>query len=434
MFQALPAALYSLIVSLLWFNEDSAQEPLRFQLRHEHGLTKDSRNVFRDISPSFVADTYDIPPISVKSTRPCSFNAFIAARSQSMRHLQSVPLEWKDEDVPGPDVTKRKTLLQLAKMTYNSYATPGQSDWYDLGSGWNQSYPFGWEPDADGFRGHVFVSDDNTTVIVSVKGTSAPWLAGGGGPTVRKDKLNDNLLFSCCCARVGPTWSPVCDCYSGGYRCDQTCAERSLIEDSLFYPTGINLYNNVSYMYPDANIWVVGEDSTIRPNQSFCLLRPGHSLGGALASLIGVTFGAPVVAFEAPGERLAARRLHLPAPPSTQHITHVYHTGDPIPLGACTGVTSACAIGGYAMETGCHLGKTIRYDTVTKRNWGVSVSTHPIKFIIERLLNEDWEPENGLEVPVAEAEKDCVDCYSWEFGDFKNATRRRLVRSFESNL
>ena len=33
-----------------------------------------------------------------------------------------------------------------------------------------------------------------------------------------------------------------------------------------------------------------------------------------MASLVGVTFGAPVVAFEAPGERMAAQRLHLPSP------------------------------------------------------------------------------------------------------------------------
>jgi putative lipase involved disintegration of autophagic bodies len=139
----------------------------------------------------------------------------------------------------------------------------------------HQSYPFGWEPDADGFRGHVFATEDNSTVVISVKGTSAGWLVGGGGPTVSKDKLNDNLLFSCCCARVGPTWSTVCGCHSGGYRCDQTCVERSLIDDSLFYPIGTvrfqssyqlsalltliqNLYNNVTYMYPDANIWITG--------------------------------------------------------------------------------------------------------------------------------------------------------------------------------
>jgi putative lipase involved disintegration of autophagic bodies len=49
-----------------------------------------------------------------------------------------------------------------------------------------QNYPFDWEPDADGFRGHLFVASDNSTVVISIKGTS---LAGGGGPTVIKDKI-----------------------------------------------------------------------------------------------------------------------------------------------------------------------------------------------------------------------------------------------------
>ena len=35
-----------------------------------------------------------------------------------------------------------------------------------------------------------------------------------------------------------------------------------------------------------------------------------------MASLIGATFGPPVVAFEAPGEKVAAARLHLPSPVS----------------------------------------------------------------------------------------------------------------------
>jgi hypothetical protein len=64
-------------------------------------------------------------------------------------------------------------------------------------------------------------------------------------------------------------------------------------------------------MYPNANIWVIG-----------------HSLGGALASLLGVTFGAPVVTFEPPGERMAAQRLHLPSPVRPHSLTFVY---DPIP-------------------------------------------------------------------------------------------------------
>ena len=39
--------------------------------------------------------------------------------------------------------------------------------------------------------------------------------------------------------------------------------------------------------------------------------------------------------------------------PSLQHITHVYHTADVVAMGTCTGVTSVCALGGYAMESRC---------------------------------------------------------------------------------
>jgi len=66
----------------------------------------------------------------------------------------------------------------------------------------------------------------------------------------------------------------------------------------------------------------------------------GHSLGGALASLVGLTFGVPTVTFETPPERLASQRLHLPSPPALKPedmlIWHFGHTADPIYLGICT--------------------------------------------------------------------------------------------------
>jgi len=183
--------------------------------------------------------------------------------------------------------------------------------------------------------------------------------------------------------------------------------EASLVDKSLFYPIGTNLYNNISYMYPDSNIWVIG-----------------HSLGGALAALVGVTFGVPVVAFEAPGEKMAAERLHLPSPPSTQHVTHVYHTADPVPMGTCNGIFSSCALAGYAMESRCHMGKSIVYDTVTRLGWSVGIQHHGIKTVIDDVLAADWAAAgvrgdaNGTGVPVAAPEEDCVECYSWEYGDF----------------
>lgn len=100
-----------------------------------------------------------------------------------------------------------------------------------------QDHHIGWDSESNGFRGHVFVSADNATAILSIKGTSAGVFGGVG--TIRKDKMNDNMLFSCCCARVDWTWSTVCGCFGGGNKCDQGCLEDSLADETLFYPVGI---------------------------------------------------------------------------------------------------------------------------------------------------------------------------------------------------
>ncbi|KAG1725386.1 alpha/beta-hydrolase [Suillus lakei] len=403
----LPTALTALLVLLLDFFLDQGQRPqsshfqksLRFELRHEHAVSPDARVVFSDVSSTVSLvygneSSYSIDTRYMTSYRPSSFGAYNDARIRSMRHAQSANLPWYQAEILGPNVEKRETLLELAKMTNNAYVTPDDSQWYELGENWSTHYPFGWEPDADGFRGYVFATSDNSVVILSIKGTSAAvW--GGAGPTAKKDKLNDNLLFSCCCARIDWTWTAVCGCYRTGWKCDQDCLEHALVDDSLFYPIGTNLYNNLTYMYPTSDIWIIG-----------------HSLGGAVASLLGVTFGTPVVTFESPGERLAARRLHLPSPPSTHHVTHVYHTADPIAMGTCNGILSSCALGGFAMETRCHQGKSIVYDTIYANMGSVNV--------IEEILGKPWQPSEdvGREVPPATAEEDCVECYSWEFGNF----------------
>lgn len=197
----------------------------------------------------------------------------------------------------------------------------------------------------------------------------------------------DNLLFSCCCARVGWTWHTVCDCYDDhgkdGQTCSSSCLTKALIKRSFFYPATTDLFNNISYAYPNAQIWITG-----------------HSLGGALGSLIGMTFGYPTVTFEAPAERMAALRLHLPLPVKHTNmdalpITHVYHTGDPIPMGECIGATSLCANFGFALESRCHSGKTVLYDTVGKLGWSSSVVSHRISTLVEDLLTEDWDKKVG---------------------------------------
>lgn len=160
------------------------------------------------------------------------------------------------------------------------------------------------------------------------------------------------------------------------------------------------LISNLSSIYPSSNIWLVG-----------------HSLGGALASLLGSTFGLPAVAFESPGERLAATRLHLPLPPPLEPntemnpvpVTHVYNNADPIPQGTCTGFGSLCTLAGYALETRCHLGKSIVYDTIGRFGWrSGDVRHHVIRDTILQVLEEEGEWEDGREVPLARAEEQCV--------------------------
>ncbi|KAH8106806.1 alpha/beta-hydrolase [Cristinia sonorae] len=378
----------------------------------------------QDVPPSSPSKTeYTIRARPTTVYRPTSDDVYQAARLRSLHHLESQPIEWTSVEVLGPDVGDQHTLSQLARMTGNAYALPGQRNWYDLDEAWNTSFPFGWDNPSDGFRGHVFLSPENDTVILSIKGTTLQ------GPTSKKDKFNDNLLFSCCCARVDFSWifNTVCGCYAKHWRCDNQCLTDALVQDSLFYNVGVNLINNLTTMFPTSTIWLVG-----------------HSLGGALASLLGTTFGLPAVAFEAPGERLSAHRLHLPLPPSTNTtssfalvpVTHVYHTADPIPQGACTGVGSPCVSAGFALETRCHLGKSIVYDTVSKLGWKVDVRKHPIREVISKVIeedmpeggwDEDWECEEseggggddeecggrrrvGRRVPIPRAEEDCTVC------------------------
>ena len=63
----------------------------------------------------------------------------------------------------------------------------------------------------------------------------------------------------------------------------------------------------------------------------------------------------------------------------------------------------------------CHLGKVIRYDTVTQLGWPVDVRTHGIRVIVEKLLASDWDGgdddgKNGThkEVPGFYDEEDCI--------------------------
>ncbi|KAF8761867.1 Lipase (class 3) [Rhizoctonia solani] len=366
-----------LLLALGW----SSGLALEFSLRHvHHAHPETGRILWNDVDPISHISGYETEYTHTIETRhltvqkPASFERWSEWRTKRRRVPSTLysPLhtpDWKSYETIGPRrINERLPLL-------------GGMIWAGTGP------TIGYDPSTSGFRGHVFLSSDNQTVVLSIKGTSA--IVFGGSATVVQDKLNDNLF---------------------GGRCDSACVEKSLEDESLFYGLGF--------------------------------------LGGSLASLMGATFGAPVVAFEAPGEKMAAQRLHLPISNDLSYITHVYNTADPIPAGTCTGPASICYQGGYALETRCHLGTAIVYDTLSQLHWSSNIRAHFINTIIDQLLDEDWstkvkrsrkskfpwpwvgaapdEDEDGekvIEVPKPAPEVDCVECFNWEYGDFPEVFR-----------
>ncbi|KAJ5974661.1 hypothetical protein N7481_011871 [Penicillium waksmanii] len=321
-----------------------------------------------------------------------------AAHSESPAVLSAEA--WNMDTLSGPNITDKNTILTFARMTANDYIkAPGSDDWQNARGKFNYSSSFGWKGDA--LRGHVYSDKTNDTVVISLKGTS-PALFDGSGTTT-KDKENDNLFFSCCCGQGGSIlWREVCDCQTTTYTANLTCIIDAMSDENRYYAAAIDLYYNVTEMYPDSNVWLTG-----------------HSLGGAMTSLLGLTFGLPVVTFEAVPEALPAARLGLPSPPGydprlpqSRKYTgafHFGHTADPIYMGSCNGINSFCTWGGYALETACHTGQLCTYDTVADKGWGVSLSRHSILPVIADVL------EAYDSVPSCAAEEECVDCLLWKF-------------------
>lgn len=352
---------------------------------------------------------HDLPHLKVRSRphnierltdrRPSVVDPIVAHARQYGYAAALDASAWTVDEVSSPDITDKGTVLSLAYMAADAYVEgEDRADWLDVGEPFNKSADFGWQ--TDGLRGHIWADSDNSTIILGLKGTSPAVFDGDG--TTTNDKVNDNLFFSCCCAQQGQwTWHQVCDCATGTYSCNNTCVTRALREENRYYAAARELYSNVTERYPDSTIWIAG-----------------HSLGGAVSSLLGLTYGLPVVTFEAVPEALAASRLGLPVPPGSDPSApqtrdktgafHFGHTADPIYIGTCNGATASCSFAGYALETACHTGSECVYDVVADKGWRVGIGTHKIRAVIaDVLLKYD-------DVPDCVFTPECRDCAQWK--------------------
>lgn len=100
--------------------------------------TSASNHAYNVAEPSSSTPTYTgVRAVPTTIYRPSSVNSFLHARLRSFRHSESESMEWGQVETLGPDVQDRHTLTQLARMSGNAYALPGQSNWYDVDLSWN---------------------------------------------------------------------------------------------------------------------------------------------------------------------------------------------------------------------------------------------------------------------------------------------------------
>lgn len=291
-----------------------------------------------------------------------------------------------------PNVTDKQTIVNLAKMTSDAYIfDPREPGWLNTSFGFNFTARFGWEK--EGLRGHIFTTEDNSTVVVSFKGTTIDPRDKLSG----KDRFNDNTLFSCCCGAQNPwPYAPVCSCATGHNQCDAKCLTSALLQNDTYYDAALFMVKKFQSKYPEAAFWTTG-----------------HSLGGALASLVGMTLNIPAVTFEAPPERLPAERMGIiPALDTKRHTAyHFGNTADPIYMGECNGLLSSCALWGFVFDSKCSTGYRCTYDTRKDKGWRSNVANHRINYVIQNVL------EAYSDVPQCEAQGECTDCAQWNFTD-----------------
>lgn len=370
-------------------------------LKHRHFFNFDLNQLhdtanalqFRDYDDLFATSTKHPPLANFTVLAQIDREDSYSEASQGFDQQQQI-LTFNRDLKLSPNTSDKETVVNLAKMTSDAYLfDPREPAWLNTSLGFNFTSRFGWK--GDGLRGHVFTTEDDSFVVVSFKGTTIDPRDKLSG----RDRLNDNKLFGCCCGAQNPYhYSPVCNCSTGYYQCDSNCLTSTVLQNDTYYSAALFIMGKVQERYPKSAFWAVG-----------------HSLGGSLASLVGLTFDIPSVSFEAPPERLPARRIGLlprnsTTPPSDRAMAyHFGNTADPVFMGACNGFFSSCSFAGFSFESQCHSGRRCSYDTVKDKGWRVSIANHRINYVIENVLKVYDE------VPLCEEDVECVDCFNWKF-------------------
>lgn len=258
-------------------------------------------------------------------------------------------------------------------------------------------------------KAFLFSNADNSVNIISIKGTTPPFLGLTGqlyfqnenehetkhnyGEISTNDKLNDNLFFSCCFYKQSNIFNKHCSksIPNENNICCKNCYNNSTLISNNYYILAehivLNLMDRIDF------------------NKSTVIFT-GHSLGGAIATFLGLRFNKTVVTYETPGERHFLQQFNINLN-SHYPIYHFGHNADPIVTGNCG---NTCWLMGYNIDTKCHIGYTCTYDAKTKLGMTEFIWRHRLKWVMDWIMPH-WKDD----FPKCEYNLECEDCNTWVY-------------------
>jgi lipase ATG15 len=283
----------------------------------------------------------------------------------------------------------------------------------------------------DSVKAYMFSNEDYSTNVISIKGTSLYWYSSMndedyklkstvnvdrvfGKGTGYNDKYNDNLFLSCCFYKESKFFSDIkCndtlnvggqgslvpydklidDVFEEKKECSKRCYKRSLDFELNYFNIGKQIVELIKkeIQFDTTNI-----------------IFTGHSLGGVLATMLGIYYNKPVVTFETPGEKHYIEMTELfSLNRQFDQIYHFGHDADPIFTGNC-GYT--CSMIGYSIDTKCHIGKTCTYKAKEKMGLTESILNHRIDYVINKIIGPKWDSD----FPECITNDDCEECAKYE--------------------
>lgn len=226
----------------------------------------------------------------------------------------------------------------------------------------------------DSLKGIIYTSE-NTTVI-AFKGTSLTLLGLDSSNTAKRDKEFDNLVF---------------DCHP----------DPSKLKNILYIDAAQRVYDQIKHHFPKNKI-----------------ILTGHSMGAAIASIIGHRNNEYVVSFASPGDRriirafdLSSSKVESKEPRSVlknlfhkigTNTLHFGHCNDSIYRGTCNGPIDVCKLAGYDIKTRCHTGRKFCIGETSN----FTLLKHTATSIVEALRKPHWDT---FEVDQTDCDKNECD-------------------------